>query len=195
VELSNVPFELDEAVSGVILVEGESDANAIVALSRRQGRDLAADAIAVVPMGGVTNIGHYLDSLGPAGRGLELAGLCDVGEEAIVLRALEGVGIRARDREEMERAGFFVCEPDLEGELIRGLGHATVERVIEEEGELRSLRRFQAQPAQRGRMIEAQLRRFIGTRSGRKAKYGALLVEALDSGNVPRPLAGVLSRF
>lgn len=194
-ELSNVPFELDEAVSGVILVEGESDANAIVALSRRQGRDLAADAIAVVPIGGVTNIGYYLDSLGPPGRGLEIAGLCDAAEEAIVIRALEAVGIRARDRGEMERAGFFVCEPDLEGELIRGLGHATVERVIEEEGELRSLRRFQAQPAQRERVIDAQLRRFIGTRSGRKVRYGGLLVEALDASNVPRPLAGVLNRF
>jgi hypothetical protein len=55
-----------------------------------------------------------------------------------------------------------------------------------------SFRTFQRQPAQRGRPVEAQLRRFMGTRSGRKVRYGRLLVEALDLTRVPRPLDGVL---
>jgi hypothetical protein len=41
--------------------------------------------------------------------------------------------------------------------------------------------------------VEAQLRRFIGTRSGRKIRYGRLLVEALDLAEVPRPLDRVLA--
>jgi hypothetical protein len=40
----------------------------------------------------------------------------------------------------------------------------------------------------------AVLRRFIGVRSGRKARYAALLVEALEPGHVPEPLDAVLPR-
>jgi hypothetical protein len=96
-------------------------------------------------------------------------------------------------RTDLERLGFFVCVADLEDELIRALGVPAVEQVIEGQGDLRSLRRFQNQPAQRGRAAQAQLRRFMGTRSGRKAQYARLLAEALDLGQVPRPLDGVLS--
>jgi hypothetical protein len=92
----------------------------------------------------------------------------------------------------MERSGFFVCVDDLEDELIRSLGTSAVELVVRSEGELESFRRFQRQPAQRGRPVEAQLRRFIGTRSGRKIRYGRLLVDALDLSRVPPPLDGVL---
>ena len=41
---------------------------------------------------------------------------------------------------------------------------------------------------------EQRLRRFMGTRSGRKIHYGHVLAAALDLNRVPGPLAGVLSR-
>jgi hypothetical protein len=41
--------------------------------------------------------------------------------------------------------------------------------------------------------VEAQLRRFIGTRSGRKLRYARLLAGALDLGHVPRPLDRLLA--
>jgi hypothetical protein len=85
-----------------------------------------------------------------------------------------------------------VCDADLEDELIRCLGADTVERILAAEGELGSFRTFQKQPAQRGRPVQAQLRRFLGTKQGRKIRYGTLLVEALDLADVPRPLDGVL---
>ena len=47
-------------------------------------------------------------------------------------------------------------------------------------------------PAQRGWTQEALLRRFLTSRSGRKARYAALFVEALDLDRVPRPLTAVL---
>ena len=47
-------------------------------------------------------------------------------------------------------------------------------------------------PAQRDWTREAVLRRFLGVKSGRKARYAALLVEALDPGRAPLPLASVL---
>ncbi len=51
---------------------------------------------------------------------------------------------------------------------------------------------FQKQPAWRGRAAAEQLRRFLGTHSGRKIQTAALLVDALDLARVPQPLDGVL---
>jgi hypothetical protein len=93
----------------------------------------------------------------------------------------------------MEALGFFVCTADLEDELIRALGTDAVERVIEAQGDLRSFRVFQRQPAQQGRSPQRQLRRFMGTRSGRKSQYARLLVGALEPSRVPRPLDRVLA--
>ena len=98
-------------------------------------------------------------------------------------------------RTDMERLGFFVCSADLEDELIRALGAASVEAVVDAEGDLGSFRTLQKQPEWRGRATEQQLRRFMGSGSGRKIRYARLLVDALDLGQVPRPLdAGAGSR-
>jgi hypothetical protein len=86
-----------------------------------------------------------------------------------------------------------VCVADLEDELIRSLGVALVEEVVEAQGEIGSFRTFQKQPAQRNRTRHQQLRRFMGTRSGRKIHYGRVLAEALDLTRVPRPLDSVLA--
>jgi hypothetical protein len=90
-------------------------------------------------------------------------------------------------------AGFFRCDADLEDELIRALGVRRVEGVVAADGALPSLRIMQKQPAQRDRPVAAQLRRFIGTRSGRKIRYGRLLVEAIDADAPPVPLAALLA--
>jgi hypothetical protein len=168
----------------VVLVEGASDAAALVALAARLGRSL--ETVDLVAMGGVTNLGRYLERH----RGDRVAGLYDAGEERFVLRALERAGLL---RGSPEAAGFFACVPDLEGELIRALGVTGVERVIAAAGELASLRILRRQPAQRDRTPEEQLHRFMGTRSQRKARYAHLLAEALDPSSVPRPLAGLLA--
>jgi hypothetical protein len=93
----------------------------------------------------------------------------------------------------MEALGFYVCVADLEDELIRCLGAARVEQVVEAQGELGSFRTFQRQPAWQGRSSQAQLRRFVGTHSGRKVRYARLLVDALEPTSVPRPLDRVLA--
>ena len=184
------------ALHAVALVEGISDRVAVESLAGRLGRDLAAEGVAVVAMGGATNIGHFLARYGPRGLDVRLAGLYDAGEESAIRRALarDGLG-RDLGRIDMEALGFYVCDPDLEGELIRAVGVHVVEQVIDEHGELRSLRTLQAQPAQRGWTIEAQLRRFMGTRSGRKAVYARLLVDALDLSKVPPSLERLLAHL
>jgi hypothetical protein len=178
----------------VILVEGRSDRAALEALAERHGRDLAAERIAIEPMGGATNIDRFLRRLGPHGLGLRLAGLCDAAEEGHFRRALERAGFGpGLSRADLEELGFYVCVADLEDELIRALGVAAVEQVIERQGELRSFRLLQRQPAQRAQSPQQQLHRFMGTHSGRKSLYARLLVGALDLAQVPRPLDSVLA--
>lgn len=178
----------------VILVEGVSDQAAIESLAVRRGRDLGGEGVFVVPMGGATNIGHFLDLFGPRGLGVRLAGLCDEGEEADFRRGLARAGLGpGQTRADLERRGFYVCVADLEDEMIRSLGPAAVERLIEAEGELASFGIFCRQPAQRGRTPQQQIRRFLGTRSGRKIRYGRVLAGALDLTRVPRPLDRVLA--
>ncbi|WP_426517161.1 TOPRIM nucleotidyl transferase/hydrolase domain-containing protein [Diaminobutyricibacter sp. McL0618] len=180
----------------VVLVEGVSDQVAIETLAGRRGRDLAGEGVAIVPMGGAMSIARFLDEFGPAGLDLQLAGLCDVGEERFFRHAVEHAGLAdAVDRERMEALGFFVCVADLEDELIRSLGAGRVEEVITEQGDLAALRTFQQQPAQRGRTREQQFRRFMGVRSGRKAHYSQSLVEGLDLRSAPRPLDLLLARL
>ena len=177
----------------VVLVEGASDKHALEALARRRGRDLDAEGVSVVAMGGAQAIGAFL-ALGSRGLGVELAGLCDAAEEGHFRRALERAGFGSNlTRSRMEELGFFVCVADLEDELIRSLGAAAVERVLEVQGDLGPFRTFQKQPAWRERPTEEQLRRFIGTHSGRKIESAALLVDALDLARVPPPLDGVLA--
>jgi len=173
----------------VVLVEGISDRIAVETLAECRGRDLEAEGISVVAMGGAQAIGRYLNRFGPRGLDVRLAGLYDAGEEREFRRALEQTGLGS----DPERLGFYVCNPDLEAELIRALGAARVEEVVEAHGDLRSFRTLQAEPAWRGRPTDAQLRRFMGSGGRRKTRYARFLVEALDPDEVPRPLDLVLA--
>ena len=177
-----------------MLVEGLSDQCAVEALAERRGRDLHAERVSVVPIGGAQAIGQFLELFGPAGLDVRLAGICDAGEEGDFQRGLERAGLGSRlTRTDMERLGFFVCSADLEDELIRALGAVSVEQIVEAQGDLGSFRTLQKQPAWRGRPTDQQLRRFIGSGSGRKIRYARLLVEALDLTKVPRALDQVLA--
>lgn len=179
----------------VVLVEGESDRAALQTLAAREGRDLAAEGVAIVPMGGVTNTRAFASHCGPVGLDLPLAGLYDAPEEAHVRRGLAAAGFPTADEPDaLHDLGFYKCTADLEDELIRALGPSSVEDVIAAEGELRSLRLLAGMPAQRGWTRDALLRRFLGSQAGRKARYAARFVEALEPAQVPAPLTSVLAR-
>jgi len=170
-----------------------SDRFALEVLAHRRGRDLEAEGVNVVAMNGATNIGHFLERYGPRGLDVRLAGLYDVAEERFFRRGLERAGLgSASSRTDLEALGFFVCSADLEDELIRALGVEQVLKIVESEGELRSFRTLQQQPAQRGRSLHDQLRRLMGGRSGGKHRYARLMAEAVDLDQVPRPLDSVL---
>ena len=178
----------------VVLVEGLSDQVALEALAERHGRSLSAEDISILPMGGATNIRSFLELFGPQGLDVRLAGLCDAAEEGEFRHGVERAGLGSNlTRADMEALGFYVCVADLEDELIRALGVASVEEILDAQGELGSFRTFQKQPAWRGRATKEQLRRFMGSGAGRKIRYARLLVYALHLTRVPRPLERVLA--
>ena len=163
----------------VVLVEGESDRIAVEALARRRGRDLAAESVAVVAVGGA----HALERALRDWHCVPVAGLYDLGEERAVHRALERCGVAAD--------AFSACDPDLEGELVRALGPERLLALVEERGQLHAFRVYQKQPDKRGRPLETQL---YGWLHNWKVRYAAALVDALELDRVPRPLDAVLSR-
>ncbi|MFD4986363.1 TOPRIM nucleotidyl transferase/hydrolase domain-containing protein [Streptomyces sp. NPDC058374] len=172
-------------VRTAVLLEGLSDLAAVEALAARRGRDLAAEGVCVVQMAGAMNVGRYAALLGPPGLGLRLTGLCDVRERPFYDRGLRRAGAPGH--------GVFVCTADLEDELVRALGTARVEEIVEQEGDLRAWQTFLRQPAQLDRPRRHQLRRFLGTKKGRKIRYGHLLVQALEPAQVPAPLDGLFA--
>jgi hypothetical protein len=126
---------------------------------------------------------------------VRLAGLCDLREEEIFRRGLVTARVGSpRTRADMERLGFYVCVNDLEDELIRAVGIAGVEALFDSQGDLRSFRSFQSQPAWRGREPEPQMWRFLRSGSRRNLRYARLLVEAaVGRDTLPRPLDALLT--
>ncbi len=179
----------------LVLVEGVSDQIALETLAARQGRNLVAEGVAVLPMGGAHAVARHLRRFGPQGADLPVAGLCDAAEEEWFRRGLATAGVGTpRTRTEMERCGFFVCVDDLEEELIRASGRESIEALLDEHGDLTPFRTLQKQPAWRHRDFEEQLHRFLGSGARRKFRYARVLVAALELDRVPRPLVEVLRR-
>jgi hypothetical protein len=189
--MSLVPDAVTHKPRAVVLVEGISDKVALEALATRRGRDLVAEDVAVVPIGGAQAIGRFLRHYRQEGSSARLTGLCDAGEERDFQLALERTGFgQDLGRADMERLGFYVCEADLEDELVRCLGTDVVEEILAAHGKLVSFRTYQKQPAHRARSTEQQLRGFL---NNWKIQFAAPLVDALDLGRVPRPLDRVLA--
>ncbi len=164
-----------------VLVEGRSDAAAVTALAGRLGRDLAAEGAIVIPMGGAMSVARFFRVVGPDGLGWRVIGLSDAGERSHFDRLLAAEGV-------------FACERDLEDELLRALGIERAESVLEAQGDLARFRTFQKQPAQRGRPVDRQLHRFLGSVGGRKERYAAAMVGALPLDAVPPPLERLLDQ-
>lgn len=157
-----------------VLVEGVTDRIALEAVAAKLGRDLAAEGIEVVPIGGAQAIRRAAAQY----DGERVVGLCDVNEERWFRRVLGDA--------------THVCVRDLEDELIRALGPDRVQEVVAAQGEVETFRNFQNQVFWRGRPAEEQLRRWLQN-GGRQHRYPPLLVEAMEPGEIPRPLAGVLT--
>jgi hypothetical protein len=177
----------------VVMVEGLSDQLAVEALAERKGRNLDADGVTVVPMGGAGTINSFLGLFGPGGFDTQVAGLCDEEEESLFAQAIENAGLGVNlTRADREQRGFYVCVSDLEDELLRAVGTSAAEQIVEARGDLTAFRSYQNQPDHRSLSLHDQLKRFVSAR-GRKIEYAPVLVDALDLTRVPAPLEGLLA--
>ena len=175
----------------VVLFEGESDRLAFEAVARRLDVVIDNDSVALVDMGGITNLRRQLAELRSGSRPPRVLGLYDGAERRYVIRVLVDA-IMLEENGDPESLGFFACERDLEDEVIAAAGPELVLDTLAARGELTRFQMFQTQPAQRARTIHAQLRRFAGTAAGRKAKFAADIVDALPVERMPRPLVALL---
>ena len=169
-----------QAPATAVLVEGDSDRQAVLAAAAAEGRDLVDEGIVVVAMGGATNIERAVRTYGPKGRDLGLVGLCDEPE----LTLTSSVTSTTDD--------IFVCRTDLEDELIRAMGLDEMVRFIESQGELKPFRTFQKQPAQRDRTLAQHVHRYCGIRAGRKVRYAEAMATWVAPDRTPPPLRELL---
>jgi Overcoming lysogenization defect protein-like, TOPRIM domain len=156
-----------------VLVEGVTDQLALEAVARRLG--LGLDGIEIVAIGGAQAIRR----VAAEHESERVVGLCDAGEERYFRRVLGDA--------------TYVCDRDLEDELIRALGADRVQEVVAAQGELETFRNFQNQVYWRGRPVDAQLRRWLQAADRRRFRFLPLFVETLAPDELPPPLAGVLA--
>jgi hypothetical protein len=176
-------------VRTIVLVEGVTDKLALTLAARRSGRDLEAEGVTIVPIYGAQAMGRYLRRLAVEEPEAKLAGLYDRAEEEVVRAALERAGHGPNlDPGALERIGFFACSADLEEELIRAAGDASIGRLIELEGDAGPWHTFRKQRQWQGRPVDQQFRRFIRSVSDRNGRYIRAMVEMIEPSRLPRPL-------
>ncbi len=180
--------------SAVFVVEGVSDQIAVETLARRLGVDLAASRAAVIPIGGAHALARGVAAIAAQWPDARVGGMYDAAEEPVVRAGLAryGVGV-ASDRTDLERLGFWVCDPDLEHELVRALGVEGTVRCIREQGDLGSLRSLQRQPAWRDRALPDQLRRFFSSVAHRNMRYARVLTTQIPIQRMPRALSAAVA--
>jgi hypothetical protein len=175
-------------VGTVVLLEGPSDVAAVRAVAAAYGVTDNVYPYHLIDMGGVTNVRRHLAAFRTASAPVRVVGMCDVGEARFFVRALQANGDGLHQEAELAEHGFYVCDADLEDELIRALGPERVVNVLCRLGLRGRLATFQRQPAWRDRPLHEQLHRFAGTASGRKTMLAGALAEALAPYEVPAPL-------
>jgi len=177
----------------LILVEGISDQVAVETLANRLGRDLDQEGVVVLPVGGAEGFARFLRRFGCGPDALDLVGLCDAAEAETLHSAITQAGLRpSNDAQDLGAVGLYTCAPDLEGELIRAAGVQLIEQVLEDQGELKSFRTLQKQPAWRGSDPSDQMHRFIRAAARRSSRYARLLVEVIELKALPEPLVATL---
>lgn len=180
-------------VRKVVLLEGVSDIAAVRAVAATCG--VALDDVELVDLRGVTNVQRELVALQRAGGEVAVHGLCDAPEVRFVEHALRRVGCPVRDSSDLAAYGFFVCQADLEEELIRALGNERAVDVIETLGLAQKLHTLRQQPAWQDHSLATQLHRFCGVASGRKELLAGALAAALGPHDMPDPLQRLIERI
>jgi len=123
---------------------------------------------------------RFADELAAPGR--RLLGLVDQAEAPMFVEAL------GADE-------TFVCEPDLEFELIRSLPQDDFVQLLDVHGDLRSFLTFCKQPAWEGQAFDDQLHRWLRSVSGRSQRYAELVVRQCPVDRIPTALAELVAHL
>ncbi len=167
----------------VVLVEGISDQIAVETLANQMGRDLRVQGVVVLPIGGAHGVATVVKRF--AGQSeLTVLGLCDRNEFSLFERAFDADPDRSVD-------DVFVCDPDLEHELIGSVTPAELEAVLADHDDLGRFRKLQAQAAWIDRPFEQQMHRWLRAHARRPARYARIIIDHSGSGSAP----AVLSRL
>lgn len=177
----------------VVLLEGASDVAAVRAVMATCGVDPAP--VELVALQGVTNVGRVLKEIRQLRGDVDVVGMCDAAETRFVQRALVDDGLPVSDASDLPVYGFFVCEADLEDELIRALGPNRARDALVGAGLGSKLEALQLQAAWADRPLAEQIHRFCGVASGRKELAAGILAAALAEDEIPEPMAMLLDRL
>lgn len=177
----------DRPVDVHVLLEGESDAAAVATAAEVLGVDLGG--VRLVAMGGITNLARHLAAAEEVG--VQVRGLCDAAEVGLAVRALRHAGYEATPAT-VSQCGFWVCDRDLEDELVRAAGARVVLDVLAQTGLARAFATMTQQPAWRDQPFVDQVRRFAGAGSGRKLLLARALSGAVAAEDQAEPLVGLL---
>ncbi|CAH0341377.1 TOPRIM nucleotidyl transferase/hydrolase domain-containing protein [Rhizobium sp. CECT 9324] len=179
----------------VILVEGISDQIALETTALRLGLDLVSRRIVVVPVGGIASMSRYLSHFLASEAKPLISGLFDGAEAPLLLRAVQRADqAQWSNATDLRQLGFFLCDRDLEDELLRAVSRQAVEAILNEQGDQRAFQTLQRQDAWRDSPFHDQLRRFLAAGAGRKLRYARHLALAITADHTPAPLFNVLSR-
>ncbi len=174
-----------------VLLEGQSDVAAVRAVADRAGLGLKEPGVQLIAMGGATNIGRYLRAAAAADN-VRVLGMCDLSEAPYFVAALRALGCDARGTADLAGLGFYVCDRDLEDELVRAVGEDGALSVLADLGLTGRFATFVQQQAWAGRPFHDQVRRFAGSASGRKELMARALASAVELSRLPVPLANLL---
>lgn len=177
----------------VVLLEGPSDAAAVRALMERDGIDPAP--VELVNLQGITNVGRTLKEIRQVVGDIDVVGMCDAAESRFAEKALADDGLPVLDATDLPVYGFFVCQADLEDELIGALGPDAALQALQDAGLGGKFDALRNQGAWADRPLAEQLHRFCGAATGRKELAAAILAAALPADAVPEPLAMLLDRI
>lgn len=177
----------------IVLLEGASDVAAVRALMSTCGID--PSPVELVSLGGVTNVGRMLKEVRQVRGDVDVVGLCDAAETRFVEQALNDDGLPVADATDLPMYGFFVCEQDLEDELIRALGADRALDALVGAGLGGKFDNLRAQAPWADRPLDEQLHRFCGAASGRKELAAGILAGALAEDEIPEPMSMLLDRI
>ena len=160
------------------------------------GRNLEAEHVVVLPIGGAHAAKQYVRRFAPR-HGVKLSGLVDRAEVVHFRLALDAAGLHASSGTtgSLEQHGFFVCDADLEDELIRALDQPDLESLLASQGDLGAFRSLQNQPSWRDRPYPAQMHRWLRSVALRRSRYAQLLILRADPARIPPPLRRLVERI